>query len=489
MCHDGDEHPAAARHGALRHVDVPKRRRSALPVHILDRAPDWDRLVEAYDRLTRLVVSLRQRVVEPTFPVTTPMWVVDPDFDLSYHLRRNRVPAPGTRAQLLEVLEPMSMTPLDATRPLWEFTLIEGLEDGTAAWITKMNHAVSDGVGGQELALLAFDTERNPPPHDMPPEPEPDNLTPNALVRRALALAPLEVLGAATRGARTALRTADRMVRRPRKVVHEATAYSRSLGRIMSGPPVEPSPLLRRRSLRRRLLITDVPLDDLKRASKAAGGSVNDGFLAAVCGALRLYHEQLGSPVASVPMAVPINLRTDADPAGGNRWTGARLAPPVDERDPAERIRHIRQQMLEARDEPALNAMSIFAPVAVLLPTWLLASAFGGAAAPDLQVSNVPGSPVPLYLAGAKVTKLYPFGPVPGPAAMITVHSYAGTCYVGINLDPAAITEPDRFLSCLETGIEEVLALARPADRSPAAKPAKSRSAARRRADSGNPAD
>ena len=78
---------------------------------------------------------------------------------------------------------------------------------------------------------------------------------------------------------------------------------------------------------------------------------------------------------------------------------------------------------------------------------------------PDLQVSNVPGSPVPLYLAGAKVLKLFPFGPLPGPAAMITVHSYVGTCYVGINLDPAAITEPELFLACLQEGVDEVLAL------------------------------
>ena len=337
----------------------PHSRSTLIGLFILDRAPDWDELVKAYERITRLVVPLRQRVVEPTFPVTMPMWVVDPDFDLSYHLRRARLPAPGTQQQLLEFLEPMSMTPLDTTRPLWEFTLIEGLEDGTAAWVTKMNHAVADGVGGQELAQLSFDVERNPPPSDMPPEPEADNLTPNALVRRALTLAPLEVLTAATRGAQTAVRLADRFVRRPRNVVGEATAYTRSLGRIFAGPSVEPSPLLRRRSLRRRLLVLEVPLDDLKQASKAAGGSVNDGFLAAVCGGLRLYHEQLGAPVASVPMAVPINLRTDADPAGGNRWTGARLAPPVDERDPAERIRRIRGQMLEAREEPAINAMSL----------------------------------------------------------------------------------------------------------------------------------
>jgi len=233
----------------------------------------------------------------------------------------------------------------------------------------------------------------------------------------------------------------------------------RSLGRVMSGPAAEPSPLLRHRSLRRRLLVLEIGLPELREASKVGGGSLNDGFLAAVCGGLRLYHEQLGMPVESLPIAMPINLRTEHDPAGGNRWTGARLAPPVGEKDPAERIRRIRDLVLDARHEPALDSMSLFASLAVRMPTWLLGAAFGGAASPDLQVSNVPGSPVPLYLAGAKVVKLFPFGPVPGPAAMITLNSYAGRCYVGVNLDPAAITDPDRFGTCLQHGVDEVLAL------------------------------
>ena len=438
----------------------PRARSTLLGVFILDRAPAWDELLEAFERITRLIVPLRQKVVEPPVPVTAPVWVVDPDFDLTYHVRRAHVPAPGTERELLAFLEPLAMAPLDRGRPLWEFTLVEGLADGRAAWVTKVNHAIADGVGGQELGRLAFDMERKPKRREMPPAPAPDPLTPNDLARQAIAMAPLSAAAAAARGAQAAARITERVVRHPRQTFEDVSAYGRSLRRIMRGPGVEPSPLLRRRGLARRLLTMEVDLDDLKAASKAAGGSINDGFLAAVCGGLRRYHEQLGVPVASVPMAIPINLRTDADPAGGNRWTGARLAPPVDEPDPATRIRTIRQQVLDARQEPAIEAFNALAPLAVRLPTWLLSSAAGGSAVPDLQVSNVPGSPVPLYLVGAKVEKLFPFGPVPGPAAMITVHSYVRTCFVGINLDPAAITEPDRFLQCLQDGVDEVLALA-----------------------------
>lgn len=447
----------------FRSEDNPRVRSTLMGLQIIDRAPDWDSLVEGYERLSRLVISMRQRVVEPPVPVTMPVWVVDPDFDISYHLRRARLPLPGTQRQLLEFMEPMTMTPLDRARPLWEMTLVEGLEDGTAAWVSKMSHAVADGAGGQEMARLSFDTERDPPPKEMPPPPEPVHLTPTDLMRQAFRRAPAEALATAACGWQTAARLGDRAVRRPGRTMSDAAAYVRSLRRMISGPPVEPSPLLRRRSLRRRLAVMEIGLDGLKDASKSMGGSLNDGLLAVVSGGLRLYHEQLGEPVESVPIAIPINVRAADDTSVvGNRWAAARFGLPVAERDVTERIRRIRQLVLAARNEPALNAMSLLAPVAARMPTWLLSLGLGSSTSGhDLQVSNVAGSQVPLYFAGAKVIKVFPFGPVPGPAAMITVYSYLRTLYVGINLDPAAITDPELFTSCLQRGVDEVLSLGR----------------------------
>ena len=154
----------------------PVARSTLLGVFILDQAPDWDRLVEAYERVTRLIVPLRQRVVEPTVPITMPIWAVDPDFDLSYHLRRAcTFPAPGTERELLELLEPIAMAPLDRTRPLWEFMLDRGARGRRRRLVTKINHAIADGVGGQELAHITFDIERDPPARTMPPAPAADD--------------------------------------------------------------------------------------------------------------------------------------------------------------------------------------------------------------------------------------------------------------------------------------------------------------------------
>ena len=370
----------------------PRARSTLLGVFVLDRAPDWDRLVEHYERVTRLIVPLRQRIVEPTVNVGMPTWAVDPDFDLAYHLRRAHVPAPGTERDLLAFLEPMAMAPFDRTRPLWEFTLVEGLEGGRAAWVTKTNHAIADGVGGQQMAQLAFDSERDPAdPPEMPPAPSGDGLTPNDIVRGAVVRAPRAALGGLARGAASAVRATDSLLRRPSATVAGATAYARSLGRMMSGPGVEPSPLLRDRGLRRRLLATEVPLDDLKTASKAAGGSLNDGVLAAVCGGLRRYHDELGQPVESVPMAMPVSLRTSDDDSASNRWTGVRLAPPVAEVDPAERIRRIHQLVLEARNEPALDAMNLMAHRRPAPPGGPRGRARRGAAR-YLRSSRIPGA-------------------------------------------------------------------------------------------------
>ncbi len=127
--------------------DDPRIRSSMMSAFILDRAPDWDRLRYAFERITREVVALRQRVVEPMVPITAAQWVVDPDFDLNYHLRRVRVPGAGTERDLLDVMEPILMMPLDRARPLWEVTLVSGLKGRRAALVFKMNHAITDGAG------------------------------------------------------------------------------------------------------------------------------------------------------------------------------------------------------------------------------------------------------------------------------------------------------------------------------------------------------
>jgi hypothetical protein len=151
--------------------------------------------------------------------------------------------------------------------------------------------------------------------------------------------------------------------------------------------------------------------------------------------------------IDDMPVAFPISLRRGDDPMGGNRFAGAKFAGPVGETDPAERVRLVRQMVLNVRSEPAIDAMERMSGVLVRLPVPLLTRIMLSLGRTnDLQASNVPGISYPVYLAGAEVTHFYPFGPLPGCAAMIAMVSHNGICCVGANLDAAAVTAPVRPL-------------------------------------------
>ena len=172
----------------------PATRSAFLGVEILDRPADWGRLREALDRASRVVIRMRQKVVVPPIPTTPPRWVVDPDFDLDYHVRRVALPGPGTLRQLLDLAEVMLQSPLDTSRALWEALYVEGLEGGRSALLTKLSHAITDGLGGIALFEQVYDLEREPAPRPMPPVPVPRDLTGGDLVRASLRALPWTVL-------------------------------------------------------------------------------------------------------------------------------------------------------------------------------------------------------------------------------------------------------------------------------------------------------
>jgi hypothetical protein len=235
-----------------------------------------------------------------------------------------------------------------------------------------------------------------------------------------------------------------------------------SVRRVVAGPPAVPSPLLRRRGLGRRLETLEVPLDELHAAAKAAGCSVNDAYIAALCGGLRRYHDALGVPIDSLPLAMPVNTRAAGDPAGGNRFSGARLAAPVGVVEPVARMRAVRAAVLATVDEPALNPLGVVAPALSRLPTALLGVLASSAAGTDVQASNVRGYPEAPYVAGARIEKTYWFGPLPGVAMMVVLMSQAGTCFVGVHYDTASVSDGELFTRCLREGFDEVLAVAAP---------------------------
>lgn len=437
----------------------PRTRSGIMALELLDTTPDWERFRTRLENASRRVLRLRQKVVVPTLPTASPRWVVDPDFNLDFHVRRVRVSGDGTLREVFDLAELILQSPLDISRPLWTATLVEGLPDGKAATLLHVSHAVTDGVGGVEMFAEIYDLERDPPAKPTPPLPVPQDLSPNDLMRQGLNRLPVAVVGGVLNALSGAASAAGRAILEPASTVSGIVGYAVSGVRVMNRA-AEPSPLLRRRSLATRSEAIDIPLSDLHKAAKAGGGSINDAYLAGLCGALRRYHEALGVPVGTLPMAVPVSLRADADTAGGNRFTGVNLAAPIGTVDPVSRMRKIRAQMTQRRDEPAMNIIGSLAPVLSVLPTAVLEGITGSVIGSDVQASNVPVYPGDTYIAGAKVLRQYGVGPLPGVAMMVVLISRGGWCTITVRYDRASVRNEALFAQCLLEGFNEILALA-----------------------------
>src|SRR3984893_4311487 len=217
----------------------------ALP-ELLDREPDWARLVAAHDRVSQQIPRLRERAVEPLLPLFPPAWSPDPHFDPGYHLQRVRAPEPGTMRQLLDLAQGILARPLDKARPPWEAVLVEGLEGGRAGYLLKVHHSLSDGLGLVQLLTLAHSGTPEPGEHTLAPPPMPRPLlTPMSLLtgrlRQRLTNTPSELI----RRGDGSVRLIGRTMRNTGAVAGDALRLRRSLRRVLAPPPAERSPLLR----------------------------------------------------------------------------------------------------------------------------------------------------------------------------------------------------------------------------------------------------
>lgn len=435
----------------------PSLRSTVVALVWLDRAPDWAVLRDRIDRMSRVVPGMRQIVVETAVPLSTPRLVVDQHFDLDWHLRRVEVAPPGDRDAVLELARRAAMDAFDKDRPLWEFTVVEGMGDGGAAFLIKIHHSLSDGVGGMRLLTVMFDLQRDPSdPGEMPALPDGRPPGRGALATDAVRSMLSGTGGLVRRGVGQALPALWSTARDPIGAARGSVAMARSVYRT-AGPMLETrSPVMRERAMTRRLAMLEVPLDDLRSAAATVGGTVNDAYLAALAGGLREYHHRHGAPVENLRVTMPINLRAEGDDDWGNRITLQRLTIPVDEADPAERMRGIRAVTQAVRDDPALGATDLIAGALNLLPPAYVGGVLKHI---DFLASNVPGSPIPIYLAGGEVTGFFAFGPTIGSAMNATLMSYRRRCDIGVNVDTAAVPDSDVLLSCLQEGLDRVCAL------------------------------
>ena len=420
---------------------------------LLDRRPTEDRIEATMARGLAAIPRLRQRVVAAPLRITTPEFAEDPTLDIGAHLRTVGVPSPGDARALLDLCGSLAEQPFDRARPLWEFTLIDGLPDGRTALLQKLHHTITDGVGGLRLSLSLVDLERNPPPDETATadvaaddQPEPPTTSPVGVTRDA-------VLDAAHRSAdamRRALDTTSHVVSHPNEVPARAADLARLLGslqRQLLVTDVAHSDVMTARSLRRHFATHEIALAPLRAGATKLGGSVNDAFITAVASALGRYHARHGSDATELRLAMPVSTREKGD-TGTNRFVPARVLVPIQPADDIPMLFDLVHDRLDtAKHESAFTAADALAGIVSALPTALLVAITRSQTRTiDFAASNLRGSPVPLYLAGARILASYPFGPRTGSALNVTMLSYCDDVHIGCNLDPAAIVDPSTFM-------------------------------------------
>jgi WS/DGAT/MGAT family acyltransferase len=438
----------------------PLLRSTITSVAILDRSPDRVRFTDRIDRASRSLVRLRQRVAETPYNLAPPQYVMDEHFDLGYHLRWQRAPGSGTLRDVLDFAEPFAMTSFDHARPLWEMVVLEGLEDDRAALVQKIHHSIADGVGMMKLSMAFLDTEPEPSGNrgPLPEIPDAEHSSVIDQIRAGIAYQ--------ARKQSTAVaalpRRAGSVARNPLGAARDAARSAASAARMLRPVSKPMSPVMTDRSLSVRFDTLTASLPALKAASKRVDGRLNDAFLAAVAGGLDRYHRAQGVTVEQLRMTMPINVRPKHDSsAGGNQFVPARFGFPVSIADPLERMAKMRELVAGQRSEPALSLAGPIAGVLNRLPVFLTTAMFGGMLkAIDVVTTNVPGAPFPIFIAGARMEANFGYGPLSGAACNMTLLSYIDEIHLGISTDPAAVTDPEVFVSCLHDGIAEVEKLA-----------------------------
>ena len=435
-------------------TDDPVMRSTIIGLLVLEQTPDWDVLCDRFERASRLAPVLRSKVVEGPLNLQTPRVVVDPNFDLGYHMRHYSLPEGSCWDDVLTEARRQSMTDFDKERPLWRLTVLEGLPGGKAALIMKLHHAIADGQGTVQLGLALFDfaaeaADLGP----MPAAPEPVELDSKGFMQAVLRNNAGWVAKTAEDVVKGIGPLALSAIKNPLELLGKVRETAESVARFTKIPlPLGPlSPIMQKRSINYHFDTIDMDFAKFRAAAKNRDRTVNDLFLAAISVGMYRYHERMGRPVGELRMNMPISLRTSADQS--NAVTIARFEIPIS---------NVIDDVLEAaansvrswRAEPALKLADYFAELTRFLPPELVSAA---AQTSDLTASNVPGVPVPVWLAGAKIERMYPLVGTIGAAINVTMLTYEGTASVGVSSDDLAVDDREALIDSLRSGFREVV--------------------------------
>ncbi len=423
---------------------------------------DHDRLLSLVADRIAFVPRYRQRIRTVPGRLASPVWVDDDDFDLAYHVRRSALPSPGSMKQLRDLTARIITRRLDRTRPLWEMYLIEGLEGGRFAVLSKSHQILVDGVATIDLGQVILDIDPVPKGTvhvDWRPHPPPSQ---TALVAGAVK----DTLRDPWLAVDTMAENAGAVARTFGAVGGRVAELAQALANRRFVPE---TPISARLSEQRRFVTVSSELEELRAVRRFHGGTVNDVILATITGAMRSWLMTRAEPVhgsrslrAMVPMSV---FDSELEPTSlGSQVSGHLLNLPVGETSPVVRLHQVSYALKAHKETGLAVAADRLAGVAGFAPTTFHALGSRVAALTqarrgfDLVITNVPGPQFPLYAAGALMTESYPVSPLlAGHALSIGVTSYDGGVYFGLVSDRDAIPDLEVLGQCVTEALEELV--------------------------------
>ncbi len=406
------------------------------------------------------VPQFRWKLQEVPMSLDLPYWVEDENFDYKHHFKRIAVPSPGDRVALAELVAHLYNKHMDRSKPLWEVWFIEGLADGKFAMLQKSHHCMMDGEGASQLSQVLSDLE---------PDAEPRPVDESITSARPGAVPSLWQMSA---NATLHLWSLPVEVSRSMASVLR-TRFLKQLGRDKNVTPEKPevpaTPLNGEVGRERGFVFGSVSLADIKTVKDAFGASVNDVVLALVGSSLRNYLLALGElPEAPLRSIMIVSLRTEEDDSFSNKVTSTSVSLATDVDDPVARLQAIHEETLQVKQRARQGGVGIIEIIQLMPP--LLVNALVSAtpaemgrkmAGGNLVVSNVRSSPVPIYMAGARLEAVHPMSIISqGLGINLTCVSYAGKVGFGVTIDPDLVPHPWDIADGIAAALQEYLALA-----------------------------
>ena len=397
----------------------------------------------------------RQRVVQPKLPLASPYWETDPNFTLDAHLHRIALPAPGDQAALQAMASDFMSMPLDFTKPLWQMHVIENFGDGCAIMV-RLHHCIADGIALTAVLLALTDLSPDSP------WPEPDEATDSLEEDGPFSGAWGALYKQASSAARSARKLTGKVIQEgletiiaPARAVDlaiQGTDNALAFSRLVLRSP-DPKTIFKGELgvAKRATWSRPLPLKQIKAIKNVTGGTVNDVLMSALAGALRRYLISHGQPVDGLTFRafVPVNIRSNEEMTQlGNKFSLVFLPLPVGLGDPLDRLNFVRQHMNDLKKSPEIPvAFSILKGIG-MSPAELqevMVTMFGTKATAVL--TNVPGPPIPLYLAGSKITGLMFWVPQSGRVSLgLSILSYAGQVFLGVASDAGLVPDPQTII-------------------------------------------